>query len=620
MPAKVNHAGNLRKQYLAKQLTTTSANNSTGLTEKQKSNVKKWTSRYRRNWDLYAEEVLGIKLYPIQKIMLHMMGISDLFWALCTRGAAKSFLVGIGSMCELGLKPYSEIVITSSTIPQASKLVEKKIRDEIIKKLSPYLLYMYQHEYLVITKSNTSDGGAYTLENKLNGSTITVLPCLDSSRGTRSTLNIYEEARLLKKSIIDSVFEPMGHCRPAKYLLKKEYQTSRWLEKARSIYISSARFTYEWFWRSYQDCVQNYYISNHEVYIPFAEDIFAAIDDGSRTWADYRKNKKSMAEMDFRCEILNEMLGADEDAFFDLKPFKENQIIKQSFRPPTNMDIFLGNDLGNKPKEDMEIRLVIADFAFSNTTSREKNDNTILMCMSLHWKKNRFERHVDYIEGWPASDSLGAGLRVKELRQDYDADYCIVDGRSGGESVYNYMTMPQDNPERGALWDGRGLTECADKSLQIAQDNKVADLQARAVDKDAIPCIISIFGTSELNSACWIELKRQLETNNIKFLVSTEQAQETLEDTGEYFTLTTEQLADRLVPYGQVDLMIQEAIQLKAEIRDNKIKLSEPRSGTKDRAVVLSYANYVASKIENQWNKYGQDEDDTDIDDIQLVF
>ncbi len=192
---KANHGGNLRRQFLDKQLITTGAD-STGLTPKQKSNVKKWTTRYRRNWDLFVEEVLGIKLYPIQKIMIHMMGISDLFFAIATRGAAKSFLVGIGAICELCLKSYSEIVITSSTIPQAAKLVEKKIRDEIIKKLSPYLLYMYQHEYIVITKSTTSDGGAYIVENKLNGSTITVLPCLDSSRGRQKysrTLPLYIE-------------------------------------------------------------------------------------------------------------------------------------------------------------------------------------------------------------------------------------------------------------------------------------------------------------------------------------------------------------------------------------------------------------------------------------------
>lgn len=154
MPLPINHGGNLRRQFLNKQLVTSKVADSTGLTERQKANVKKWVSRYRRNWDIYVEEVFGIKLYKIQKIMLHLMGVSDVFFAICTRGAAKSFLVALGALCEFTLKSYAEIVITSSTVPQAAKLVEKKIRDEIIKKLSPYLLYMYQHEYIVITKSS----------------------------------------------------------------------------------------------------------------------------------------------------------------------------------------------------------------------------------------------------------------------------------------------------------------------------------------------------------------------------------------------------------------------------------------------------------------------------------
>ena len=73
------------------------------------------------------------------------------------------------------------------------------------------------------------------------------------------------------------------------------------------------------------------------------------------------------------------------------------------------------------------------------------------------------------------------------------------------------------------------------------------------------------------------------------------------------------------MPYGQVDLMIQEAIQLKAEIRDNRIKLSEGRSQTKDRAVVLAYANFIASKIENQWSRYSQVED-KEIEDFQWIW
>lgn len=298
MPLPVNHAGNLRRQFLSKQLATTSLAIGEELTEEQKARAKKWISRYRRNWDIFAEEVLQIKLYPLQKFSLHMMGVSQEYFEVATRGAAKSWRVGLAAICAFCLYPYSEIVITSSTIPQASKLVEKKIRDEIIKKLSPYLLYMYEHEYIVITKSNTSDGGAYTIENKLNGSTITVMACLDSSRGSRSTMNIYEEARLLKKSIIDSVFEPMGHARQAKYLLNPKYNTKRWQETARSFYITSARYSYEWWARKFRDTVTNYYTSKHERYIPFAQDIFTAIEDGSRTWADYRRNKKSMSKMD----------------------------------------------------------------------------------------------------------------------------------------------------------------------------------------------------------------------------------------------------------------------------------------------------------------------------------
>ena len=129
-------------------------------------------------------------------IMIYLMGISDVFFAICCRGLSKTFIVGLGNIVKMNLYPYTEAVITSSTVAQANKMVEDKIRDELIKKLSPYLLYMYEHEYLVITKPE--DG--YRIENKLNGSTLRVLPCQDSSRGPRATILTYEEARLLKKA------------------------------------------------------------------------------------------------------------------------------------------------------------------------------------------------------------------------------------------------------------------------------------------------------------------------------------------------------------------------------------------------------------------------------------
>lgn len=316
-------------------------------------------------------------------------------------------------------------------------------------------------------------------------------------------------------------------------------------------------------------------------------------------------------------EDLNEMVGEAEDAFFTIQSFKDNQVIQKCFRPPTLEQIYMSSDLGNLEKEENEIRLIISDFAFANTTSREKNDNTIIVFMSLHWKGNRFERRIDYIEGFPASDSLGAADRIRGLIWDYQADYYILDLRNGGEVLFNYLTIPKENPERGSAWDIHGLG-LADK-YQVIPQGKIDDLKSRTVDENYKPCIIPMIGTSELNSVMWVELKKQLSCNNIKFLVTMQDRQSILEDSGEYFKLTSEELANELIPYGQTEELIREAINLKAEFRNDKVKLIEPRSGTKDRAVVLSYGNYIASLIENEWNKQAQTEE-IDVSQIQLVW
>lgn len=610
--------GGLRRAFMENHLTTTTSRTSRKKTSQEKEeNIIEWISLFRRNWHIFVDLVLQIKLKPFQMLMIYLIGISDVFFAICSRGLSKTFIVGLAAIVKMLLYPYSEVVITASTVAQANVIVEKKIRDELIKKLSPYLLYLYEKEYLVITKSDDS----YKIVCTLNGSTLEVLPCTESSRGRRATLLIYEECRLLKKGMIDSVFEKMAHPRQTKYLDNPKYANNkRWLEECQSIYITSARFKFEWFWRTFKDCVTGYYNDKKTRYNIFAGDIFLSIANGLKTWGDLRKSKKMSSEMEVRIEDYNEMIGEAEDAFFKMQNFRENQIIEKSFTPPTNIDVYIGTDLGNVKKKDNEIRLVVTDYAFANTTSREANDNTIILLMSLHWKGNRFERHVDYIEGHPASDSLGAADRARELFWDYQADYFIPDLRSGGEALYNRMTMKYEHPERGNLWNPCGFTVATEKPLHVVPSNKLDDLISRTVDKNALPCIIPMVGTGELNATMWIELKKQLESNNIKFLVSMQDRQEILEDNGKYFNLSTEDLAKELAPYGQVDLLIQEAVNLQAEFRDGRPYLKEPRSGTKDRAVCLSYGNYIASKIENMYNQSLSMDDDDDLSDLELVY
>lgn len=516
----------------------------------------------------------------------------------------------------MNLYPYSEIVITSSTLPQANKMVEDKIRDELIKKLSKYLLYMYDKEYLIITKSD--DG--YKLVNTLNGSILRVLPCLDSSRGVRATMLVYEECRLLKRGILDSVFEKMAHPRQAKYLQNPKYlNNKRWLEECQSIYITSARYRFEWFWGVFKECVTGYYIDKRTKYNIFAGDIFMAIDNGLKTWGDFRKARKMSGELDYRMEDLNEMIGQAEDAFFKIQSFKENQVLKDCFKPPSTADIYGNVPLSMSEKPANEIRLVIADLAFTGDSGKEKNDHTVFMCMSLHWKKFRFERHLDYIETRPGGGADKVVLRLKELFWDYQADYLVMDARSGGEAIFDFLSKETEHPERGSLWNPCGFTVVQDRDIQVAPWGKIEELANRTVDLNALPCIIPIVGTSEFNSLGWQSLKKNLETNNIKFLVSMQEAKDNLTDTGDYFNMTSDDFALAVAPYGQTDETIQECVNLSAEYRDGKVKLVEPRSGFKDRAVVLSYGNIISERLDNKYAKAYQ-KPKVDFSAIQCVW
>ena len=164
-----------------------------------------------------------------------------------------------------------------------------------------------------------------------------------------------------------------------------------------------------------------------------------------------------------------------------------------------------------------------------------------------------------------------------------------------------------------------GFTVSTEKDLQVVPDNKIQDLISRTVDKNALPCIIPMIGTGELNAQMWIELKKQLESNNIKFLIACQDKQTQLEESGQYFEMTSEEFAQAMLPYGQVESLITEAINLSAEFKDGRVRLKEPRSMTKDRAVCLSYGNYIASKLENRYNQSAYDEA-IDYEHIQLVW
>lgn len=364
--------------------------------------------------------------------------------------------------------------------------------------------------------------------------------------------------------------------------------------------------------------------NNHVIpYNFFASDIFLSMIFGLKTKSDYYKAKKTSSELDFMMEDLNIMVGESEDAFFKRESFKKNQVIQTAFRKPTYEDVIAHKQI-NRLKQDNEYRLLFIDYAFANTTSKSENDHTVIggMFGIYDSEDGVMKRGVDFLTTHDAGDSIGTEKLIRELFWQYQADYIVMDNRNGGENFFDHLTQLYEHPQLGKFWNTHGFTVVSDESLNVVPRAKIEDLISRTVDPQAIPCIIPIIGTADLNSIMWIELQKRLTNEEISFLIDDMDYETQLNDREDYFELTTEEKVELKYPYTQTMLMINEAVNLKQEWRDGRVKLSEPRSGYKDRIVALSYGNYIMTLLENKLNiKNQQDlaDDDVDWDNISLV-
>ena len=85
--------------------------------DERKRQVRDWCTFYRRNWDIYAVERLKINLKMFQRLVIHLIGVSDIFYLMCSRGLSKTFMAALAAFMAvwrffMSLRA-SKILITS---------------------------------------------------------------------------------------------------------------------------------------------------------------------------------------------------------------------------------------------------------------------------------------------------------------------------------------------------------------------------------------------------------------------------------------------------------------------------------------------------------------------------
>ena len=124
---------------------------------------------------------------------------------------------------------------------------------------------------------------------------------LQDNKLERSNFTIYDEVAIMKKSAIDQIFEGMLFPRQPNYLSNPKYANNpRWLEQSKSIYLTSSKYKYMWWYKTWKDCVTGYYTDKRTKYNITASDFFDNIDNGLKTWGDYRRAKRTMNELDLK--------------------------------------------------------------------------------------------------------------------------------------------------------------------------------------------------------------------------------------------------------------------------------------------------------------------------------
>lgn len=547
-----------------------------------------WITFYRRNPSRFVEHYFGITLHLYQHIILYLMEFFPSFCIVAARSAAKSFLIAVYACKEAILRPGARIVVASATKRQARLIVSEKIKKELIPK-SP----------LLAAEIDSFKDNQNEIEVVFhNGSSIVVVAANENARGYRATVMIYEEFRMIAKNIIDSVLSPFLYVRQADFLNYEEY--SAMIEEPKEVFISSAWYQNHWMWNLIRTFVKDMLTNKSSCVIGM--DYSISLKHNIKTRNFLIKERKKLDPISWAIEYENQMIAENARSFFNYEQLNKNRTLKRAFYPRRNEDALLKQK--NKydiPKQLGEVRIVSCDIAMEGGSD---TDNSSFSCIRLlpessEYKvmdstgehvevKRGYRRQVVYMEPVHGAETTKQAIRIKQLYTDFNADYCVLDGRNAGISVYDMLAKVLFDEERNVEY----------KPWKCMNDEKVAGrIQIAGAEEN----VYIIKAQLETNSAIAESMRDVLTSRMIDFLISNTEA---VDEIGNFFPeyisadVDTQLFFER--PYLETAALINEMIDLEYERGEQTglIKIIN-NNNRKDRYTSVSYANYFAKMLEH---------------------
>lgn len=526
-----------------------------------------WTeffSYYRYYIDEFAIDILGVDLFPFQRVILRAMGRGQFSVLIACRGIGKSWIVALFYICVSILYPNVKCGIASGNSQQARNVIIQKIKGELSKNET----IAREINFPIRTGAddcycefkNGSEIRAITLAQDRGG---------DSARSWRFNYLLVDEARLVKDDIIETILIPMTKTKRQNALKWKQN------EKGKVIFISSAYLKTSGLYKRFKYHFEQM-VSGNQNYVamcfPYQVGIQAGLFDADDI--EQERAKPTMTSDKFAYEYEGVFVGSSGESYYPYELTMPCRILEHC-------------EL-EQPKKSDSIYLITHDVAVSTA---KNSDNACTHVIKLKLRPNgtytKSAVYIKVVNGLPLEKQRDYLRELIHLKFP-NCKKLVIDERGAGNGLPRmfYESWEYTDPK----------TKVTVEYPPLIKDN---DEEGFLLD-NAIPMIRAINATNDFNTTYYPYMKSCFEDRTLQLLVASDEV-DTLYKSGE---ITPEEYAQ----YIEHDTLQSELSNIKQEYSEsgnlqyNRIVKTKKR----DRATSLFYGLSVISEweLENRQNLY----------------
>ena len=531
-----------------------------------------WTefiSYYRYYIDEFACDILGLRLFPFQRLILRAMARYQNSMLIACRGLGKSYIVAVFYICVAILYPNIKLGIASGNSQQARNVIIQKIKGELSKNeaIAREIKFPIRTSDgdCVVEFKNGSEIRAITLAQDRGG---------DSARSWRFSYILIDEARLVKDEIIEEILIPMTKT--------KRQNAIRWnqSEKGKVIFISSAYLKTSSLYKRFKFHYEEMLKGNKDymaICFPYQVGVQAGLFDQE----DIEKEleKPQMTKDKFAYEFEGRFVGSSGESYYPYELTNPCRVLERcEFQ---------------QPKKSNSIYVITHDVAVST----EKNsDNACTHVIKLKLKPNgTYTKQVVFTK---TVNGLSLNKQRDFLRELIHIKFpntvkLLIDAQGAGAGLPSmfYESWEYTDQKTGVVTEYPPIISDEEKDIEML-DN-------------AIPLIRCVHGMNNFVNLYYPYMKGCFEDGSLELLMQSAEVDNLYKSNMMSF--------DEYYQHIEHDILQSELSNIKQDFTNNeKMTYTRIVSGKKrDRATSLMYGlSYVCElENENKKNIYSRQED-----------